>query len=93
MVNGGVLVGEGRPEVMEGAGYRAGAGSGEIGRIRMDPQDHIGSPIDLPAIRMGGDKTEQTVDTGDSGEGRGRLFGGEGTGGLKDAGVHAAAVL
>jgi hypothetical protein len=89
VVNGGVLVGEGGPEVMKGAG----AGWGEIGRIRMDPQDHIGSPIDLPDIRMGGDKTEQTVETGDSGEGRGRLFRGEGTGCQKDAGVHAATVV
>jgi hypothetical protein len=59
----------------------------------MYPQDHIGSPIDLAGIGMGGDISKKTIEARHSGEGRGCLFAGEGAGGGKDAAVHAAPVV
>ncbi len=79
--------------VVDGAGDGTCAGTGKVGGIRMHPQDHIGSPIDLAGIGMGGDIAEKTVETRHGGEGRGCLFAGEGAGGGKDAAVHAAPVV
>jgi hypothetical protein len=59
----------------------------------MHPQDHIGSPIDLAGIGVGGDIAEKPIKTRHGGEGRGCLFAGEGAGGGKDATVHAASVV
>ena len=79
--------------VVDGAGDGTCAGTGKVGGIRMHPQDHIGSPIDLAGIGMGGDIAEKTIETRHGGEGRGCLFAGEGAGGGKDAAVHAASVV
>ncbi len=79
--------------VVEGAGDGTCAGTGKVGGIRMHPQDHIGSPIDLAGIRMGGDIAKKTIETRHGGKGRGCLFAGEGAGGGKDAAVHAASVV
>ncbi len=60
MVNGGV-VGKGiRVERVGRAKIEKGAGIGarEIKSIRMDAQDHVGSPIDLATIRVGRDETK-----------------------------------
>jgi hypothetical protein len=76
VVNGGV-VGEGRVEgvgrakVVERSSDRASIGAGEIGGVRMDSQDHIGSPIDLVTIRMGRDKAEEAVKAREGGKGWG----------------------
>jgi hypothetical protein len=59
----------------------------------MYPQDHIGSPIDLAGIGMGGDVAKKTIEARHGGEGRGCLFTGEGAGGGKYAVVHAAPVV
>ncbi len=59
----------------------------------MDAKDHIGSPIDLAFIQMGGDESKKTVKTGHGGEGRGGLFRGEDACRGEDARVHAAPVL
>jgi hypothetical protein len=56
----------------------------------MDAKDHIGSPIDLASIRMGGDEPKKTVKAGHGGEGGGGLFRGEGACSGDDARVHAA---
>ncbi len=63
MINEGVVgkggvEGVGRAKVVEGTGDRASIGTGEIGGIRMDAQDHVGCPIDLATIRMGRDNTK-----------------------------------
>ena len=47
--------------VMGRASDGPSSGTGEIGRIRMDAKDHIGSPIDLAPIRMGRDEAEETA--------------------------------
>ena len=77
---------------MGGASDEPSSGTGEIGRIRMDAQNHIGSPIDFAPIRMGRDKAEETVEAGHGGEGGG-LFRGESTGRSEDASVNTAAVV
>ncbi len=59
----------------------------------MHPQDHIGSPIDLAGIGMGGDVAKKTIEARHSGKGTGCLFAGEDAGSEKDAAVHAAPVL
>jgi hypothetical protein len=46
------MEGVGGAKVVKGAGDRASIGAGEIGGIRMDSQDHVGSPIDLATVRM-----------------------------------------
>jgi hypothetical protein len=56
--NGGVVgksrvEGVGRAKLVEGSGDRASIGAGEIGGIRMDSQDHVGSPIDLATMTFG----------------------------------------
>ncbi len=48
--------------------------TGEIERIRMDAQNHLGGPIDFAIIRMGRDKAEETVKAGHGGEGEEGLF-------------------
>ncbi len=50
------------------------SGTGEIRRIRMDAQNHLGGPIDFAPIRMGRDKAEETVKAGHGGKGGGDLF-------------------
>jgi hypothetical protein len=67
--------------VVDGSGDGTCAGTGKVGGVRMYPQDHIGSPIDLAGIGMGGDAANKTIDARHGGEGRGYLFTGEGTGG------------
>ncbi len=79
--------------VVDGVGDGSCAGTGKIGGIRMYPQDHIGSPIDLVGIGMGGDIAQKTIETRHGGEGRGCPFAGEGAGGRKDTAVHAASVV
>ena len=69
------------PHVVYGACKRTCAGTGKVGGVRMDPQDHIGS---LAAIGMRGDIAQKTIETRNSGEGRGCLFTGEGAGGGED---------
>ncbi len=59
----------------------------------MDAKDHIGSPIDLASIWMGGDEAKKTVKAGHGGEGGGGLFRGEGACRGEDARVHAAPVV
>ena len=78
---------------MKGAGDRAGSRTREVRRIRMDAQDHIGSPIDLATIRMLGNKPKQASESRHSGVSGGRLFGRESTRGWKDAGVHAPPIV
>ncbi len=79
--------------VVDGAGDRTCAGTGKVGGIRMHPQDHIGSPIDLAGIGMREDIAKKTIETRHGGKGRGCLFAGDGAGGGKDAAVHAAPVV
>ena len=67
--------------------------TGEIGCIRMDAKDHIGSPIDLAPIRMGRDEAEETVKAGHGEEGGGDLCGGEGAGGREDTSVNTTTVV
>ncbi len=74
MVDGG-LGGQGEknrraPHVVDGAGDGTCAVTGKVGGIRMHPQDHIGSPIDLAGIGMGGDIAKKTIETRHGGEGR-----------------------
>jgi hypothetical protein len=59
----------------------------------MDSQDHVGSPIDLAAIRMGRDKAEKAVKAREGCKGGGGLFGGKGAGRREDASVDAAPVV
>jgi hypothetical protein len=98
VVNGGIVgegrvEGVGRAEVVKGASDRAGIGAREIGGVRMDSQDHVGSPIDLATIRMGRDKAEKAVKAREGCKGGGGLFGGEGAGRREDASVDAAPVV
>ncbi len=98
MVNGGGVGGMGdkgvcRTKPMKRAGNRAGSRTREVRSIRMDAQDHIGSPIDLASIRMLGNKPKQTSEARLSGESGGRLFGSENTRGLEDAGIHAPPIV
>ena len=84
---------DGAPHVVYGACDRTCTGTGKVGGIRMDPQDHIGSSIDLAAIGMRGDIAQKTIETRHSGEGRGCLFIGEGAGGGEDPVVHAVPLV
>ena len=59
----------------------------------MDARDHIGSPIDLASIRMGGDEAKKTVKAGHGGEGGGGLFRGEGACRGEDAEVYTPPVV
>ena len=98
MVNGGIVgegrvEGVGRAEVVKGAGDRAGIGAREIGGVRMDSQDHVGSPIDLATIRMRREKAEKAVKAREGCKGGGGLFGGEGAGRREDTSVDAAPVV
>ena len=54
---------------MGGASDGPSSRAGQVGSIRMDAKDHIGSPIDLAPIRMGGDEAKETVKAGHGGEG------------------------
>ncbi len=58
------------PHVVDGAGDRTCAGTGKVGGIQMYPQDHIGRPIDLAGIGMGGDISKKTIETRHGGKGR-----------------------
>ena len=78
---------------MGGASDGPSSWTGEVRRIRMDAQDHIGSPIDLAPIRMGRDEAEETVKAGQGGEGGGGLLGGKSTGRSEDASVNTATVV
>ncbi len=69
------------------------SGTGEVGSVRMDAQDHIGCPIDLASIRMRRDKGQETVKAGHGGEGGRDLFRGERTGRSADASVNATPVI
>ncbi len=60
--------------VMGRASDGPSSGTGEIGRIQMDAQNHLGGPIDFAPIRMGRDKAEETVKASHGGEGGGGLF-------------------
>ena len=60
--------------VMGRASDGPSSGTGDIGRIRMDAQNHLGGPIDFAPIRMGRDEAEETVEAGHGGEGGGGLF-------------------
>ncbi len=82
-----------RAKPMKRAGDRAGSRTREVRSIRMDAQDHIGSPIDLATIRMLGNKPKQTSEARHSGESGSRLFGSESTRGLKDSGIHAPPIV
>jgi hypothetical protein len=55
--------------VMGGASDGPSSRAGQVGSIRMDAEDHIGSPIYLAPIRMGGDEAKETVKAGHGGEG------------------------
>ncbi len=55
------------------ASDRPSSGTGEIRRIQMDAQNHLGGPIDFAPIRMGRDEAEETVKSGHDGEGGGDL--------------------
>ncbi len=68
------------------------SGTGEIRRVRMDAQNHLGGSIDFAPIRMGEDKAEETVKAGHGGEGGGCLFRCEGTGGGEDARVYISCI-
>jgi hypothetical protein len=81
------------PHVVDGASDGTCAGTGKVGGIRMHPPDHIGSPIDFAGVGMGGDISDQTIETRHGGEGGGCLFTGESAGGGEDAIVHAAPVV
>ncbi len=73
----GVVGEEGRcvdAHVMGRASDGPSSGTGEIGCIRMDAQNHLGGPIDFAPIQMGRDKAEETVKAGDGGEGGVGLF-------------------
>ncbi len=59
---------------MGGASDGPSSGTREIGRIRMDAKNHIGSPMDFAPIRMGRDKAEEPIEAGHGGEGGGGLF-------------------
>ena len=78
---------------MGGASDGPSSGTGEIGSIRMDAKDHIGSPIYLAPIRMGRDEAEETVEGGHGGEGGGGLLGGKSTGRSEDASVNTATLV
>ena len=98
MVNGSGVEGVGdkgvgRAKPMKGAGDRAGSRTREVRSIRMDAQDHVGSPIDLATIRMLGNKPKQASEARQSRESGGRLLGSESTRGLEDAGVHAPPIV
>ena len=92
----GVVGEEGRrvvAHVMGRASDGPSSGTGEIRRIRMDAQNHLGGPIDFAPIRMGRDEAEETVKAGHGGEGGGDLFGGERAGGGEDARVYTPPVV
>ncbi len=55
--------------VMGGASDGPSSRAGQVGSVRMDAEDHIGSPINLAPIRMGGDEAKETVKAGHGGEG------------------------
>ncbi len=55
------------PHIVDGAGDGTCAGTGKVGGIRMHLQDHVGSPIDLAGIGMGGDIAKKTIETRHSG--------------------------
>jgi hypothetical protein len=74
----GIVGEEGRcvvAHVMGRASDGPSSRTGEIGRIRMDAQNHFGGLIDFAPIRMGRDKAEETVKAGHGGEGGRGLFG------------------
>ena len=92
----GVVGEEGRrvvAHVMGRASDGPSSGTGEVGRVRMDAKNHLGSPIDFAPIRMGRDEAEETVKAGHGGEGGGDLFAGERTGGGEDARVYTPPVV
>ncbi len=92
-VRGEEIRGAAQAHVVGGAGDKTCVGTGKVGGIRIHPQDHIESPIDLASIEMGGDIAKKTIEARNDEEGRGCQFAGKGAFGGKDAAVHAASVL
>ncbi len=66
--------GDGVVDVMGRASDGPSSGTGELERIRIDAQNHLGDPIDFVPIRMRQDKAEETVKASYGGERGGGLF-------------------
>ena len=81
------------PEEVMCAGDASGSGSGEVRRVGVAPQHHVGCTVDFSAVGVGGCVPEEAVESGDGVGGGGGLLGSQGTGSGKDAGIHCPAIV
>jgi hypothetical protein len=86
-------VGRREAEEVERCCHDPGLGAGEVGGVGEHLQDHVGSAVQLPTVRMRGHETKETIEASHGGESGGGLFTCEGAGGRKDASVDTPAVI